>query len=149
MDFYNYLIGKAKSDQIEKIVVGGVISNNKNEFLILRRNIDDFMGGICEIPSGNMEVGENIVEALTREVREETNLDVENILLYINYFDYISGSGKKARQYNFYVKVREGDIKLTEHDLYSWMSIEEIEKSKIITDEVKNTLEISYYNITR
>lgn len=146
MDFYDYLMRKAKNDSIEKVVVGGVISKDK-EFLMLRRNSDDFMGGICELPSGNMESGENIREALIREVKEETNLDVADILSYINYFDYVSGSGKKARQYNFYIEVADGNIKLSEHDLYSWMSIDKVRSNKTITDEVKTVLEIVNFNI--
>ena len=37
----------------------------------MSRKTDDFMGGIDELPSGNMEKGENIYAALIREVKEE------------------------------------------------------------------------------
>ena len=114
----------------------------------MSRKTDDFMGGIDELPSGNMEQGENIYEALVREVKEETNLDVVNVKLYIGSFDYISGSGKKARQYNFVLDVKNtGNIILTEHDGYNWLTIEEIRKSSKITDEVKYILEICYFNL--
>ena len=63
----------------------------------MSRKIDDFMGGIDELPSGNMEKGENIYAALIREVKEETNLDIVNVKSYIGSFDYISGSGKKSK----------------------------------------------------
>ena len=72
----------------------------------MSRKTDDFMGGIDELPSGNMEKGENIYAALIREVKEETNLDIVNVKSYIGSFDYISGSGKKARQYNFVLDVK-------------------------------------------
>ena len=114
----------------------------------MSRKTDDFMGGIDELPSGNMEQGENIYDAIIRGVKEETNLDVVNVKSYIGSFDYISGSGKKARQYNFVLDVKNtGNIILTEHDEYNWLTIEEIRKSSKITDEVKYILEICYFNL--
>ena len=107
----------------------------------MSRKTDDFMGGIDEIPSGNMKKGENIYDALVREVKEKTNLDIVNVKSYIGSFDYISGSGKKARQYNFLLDIKNTEnIILIEHDEYNWLTIEEIRKSSKITDEVKYIL---------
>ena len=148
MGLYELLIRKGKQEGIVKNVVGAIILNEKNKVLIMSRKTDDFMGGIDELPSGNMERGENIYDALVREVKEETNLDVVNVKSYIGSFDYISGSGKKARQYNFVLDVKNTEnIILTEHDEYNWLTIEEIRKSNKITDEVKYILEICYFNL--
>ena len=145
MDFMNYLLEKGKEDGIIKNVVGGIVVKD-NKFLILKRKSDDFMGGTLEIPSGNMESGEDITTSIIREVKEETNLDVINVSKFINTFDYISGSGKSARQYNFLVEVNDNDILLSEHDEYYFMNIEEVLKNDSITDEVKYTLRIVSYN---
>ena len=148
MELYELLIRKGEQEGIVKNVVGAIILNEKNKVLIMSRKTDDFMGGIDELPSGNMEQGENIYNALVREVKEETNLDVVNVKSYIGSFDYISGSGKKARQYNFVLDVKNTEnIILTEHDEYNWLIIDEIRKSSKITDEVKYTLEICYFNL--
>ena len=148
MELYELLIKKGKEEGIVKNVVGAIILNEKNKVLIMSRKTDDFMGGIDELPSGNMEQGENIYDSLIREVKEETNLDVVNVKLYIGSFDYISGKGKKARQYNFVLDVKNtGNIILTEHDEYNWLTIEEIRKSNKITNEVKYILEICYFNL--
>ena len=148
MGLYELLIRKGKQEGIVKNVVGAIILNEKNKVLIMSRKTDDFMGGIDELPSGNMEQGENIYDSLIREVKEETNLDVVNVKLYIGSFDYISGKGKKARQYNFVLDVKNtGNIILTEHDEYKCLTIEEIRKSNKITDEVKYILEICYFNL--
>ena len=148
MELYELLIKKGEQEGIVKNVVGAIILNEKNQVLIMSRKTDDFMGGIDELPSGNMEQGENIYEALVREVKEETNLDVVNVKSYIGSFDYIYGSGKKARQYNFVLDVKNiENIILTEHDEYNWLTIEEIRKSSKITDEVKYILEICYFNL--
>lgn len=141
MNDFDYLLGKAKEEKIEKNVVGLVIVNRQGKILIMSRKSDDFMGGIDELPSGNMEIGEDILTALAREVKEETNCELNEILYYIDSFDYKSGSGKNARQYNFAIKVKETDnIVLTEHESYSWQTVEEIINNPKITHEVKNTI---------
>lgn len=150
MKFYDLLVEKAKEDGIVKNVVGGIVMDNENNILVLTRKIDDFMGGIDELPSGAVQAGENLYEALVREVKEETNLEVEDVIFYVNSFDYLSSSGKKTRQYNFVVKVKSMDnIKLTEHDNYKWESIAEARNNPKITDEVKYTLEEYYFNKTQ
>lgn len=141
MDNYGYLLEKGKKEGIEKNVVGAIIVNEQGKILVMSRRADDFMGGIDELPSGNMENGEDITTALAREVKEETNCDMQRILYYINSFDYKSGSGKNARQYNFAIKVKRTDnIVLTEHDAFSWETAEEIVNNPKITDEVKKTI---------
>lgn len=150
MKFYDLLIEKGKKEGIIKNVVGAIVLNKNNEILILTRKKDDFMGGIDELPSGNMENEEKINESLIREIKEETNLEIENITSYINSFDYISKTGKKTRQFNFAVTVKStNNVKLTEHDSYKWMSIDEAIKSTKITNEVKFVLEIYNFNFIK
>ena len=146
MDFYEFLKKKAEEDGIEKFIAGAIITNEKNEVLIVRRKKDDFMGGIYEIPSGNLEKDENIYEALIRETKEETNLNVEKVESYIDQFEYLSGSCKKCRQFNFEVSVSEGEILLTEHDMYKWLPLNEIEKENEISPELKHSLMIYKFN---
>lgn len=150
MNFYDLLIKKGKKEGIIKNIVGAIILNENNEFLILTRTKDDFMGGIDELPSGNIEKKEKINDALIREIKEETNLDIKSITSYINSFDYISKTGKKARQFNFAITVKSThNIKLTEHDSYKWISIDEVRKNTKITEEVKFALEIYYFNFIK
>ncbi|MCR5146672.1 MAG: NUDIX hydrolase [Clostridia bacterium] len=144
---YEYLLKEAKKEHIEKNIVGAIIINEQEKILILRRKTDDFMGGIDELPSGNMEENEDIPIALAREVKEETNCDMKEILFFIDSFDYKSGSGKNARQYNFAIKVKDtSNIVLTEHDAYSWKNVDEIIDNPKITAEVKKTIK-KYFEV--
>ena len=64
----------------------------------MSRKTDDFMGGIDELPSGNMEQGENIYEALVREVKEETGLNVKEII-YLNWIFKYESLGVECEEY--------------------------------------------------
>jgi 8-oxo-dGTP diphosphatase len=142
MDFSN-LLADAQQQGIEKNVVGAIILNEKKEILILTRNKSDFMGGIDELPSGNMEMGETLIESLTREVLEETGTEVDSVIGFIDSFDYLSKSKKKVRQYNFAITVSDvNNITLTEHETYKWLSFKQAFENSALTDEVKRTLSV-------
>ncbi|WP_249669874.1 NUDIX hydrolase [Polycladospora coralii] len=101
------------------MVVGAVIRID-NRFLLLERVDTDFVAGLVELPSGTVDTGESLFSALEREVREETGLMLEAIDQYLVSFDYVSGSNKNTRQFNFLIKTLAGDIRLepTEHQAY-------------------------------
>jgi 8-oxo-dGTP diphosphatase len=127
----------AKMDGIGQFVVGAVVQH-EGKVLLLQRPDDDFMGGIFELPSGKVEPGETLDEALRREVKEESYLDVTALREYIGSFDYTSGSGKKSRQFNFAVDVRAVEpIELSEHDAYLWAPLHE---DVPVTDAVRGVL---------
>ena len=62
--------------EIPIIGVGAVIWNEKNEIVLIRRGSEPRLGE-WSIPGGRLEWGESLREALLREVREETGLDIE------------------------------------------------------------------------
>lgn len=131
------LTSDAERDQVQQLVVGAVVVYD-GKVLLLQRPASDFMGGIWELPSGKVDPGEALDEALIREVREETGLDIAGIRKYLGEFDYRSGSGKKSRQFNFTVDVVSPEpIELTEHDAYAWTSL--IEEPPV-TDAVQEVL---------
>ena len=112
-----------KRDGIQKVVVGAVIRCG-DLVLLLKRRSDDFMGGLVELPSGRVDPREEIIEALKREVQEETGLKVESSDSFVGTFDYTSSSGKKTRQLNFLTRVKESKVRLNpaEHTEYYWLS---------------------------
>ena len=128
------LISAACKGDITRFVVGAVIMRGE-KVLLLRRPQDDFMGGIYELPSGGVEIGETLIAALSREIEEETGLRIEGIRQYVGSFDYESGSGRATRQFNFLTAVSEPlDIRLTEHDDYLWADREELESLLVSGD---------------
>ncbi len=136
---YEELVENSLKEGIQGFVVGAVIIKD-NKILLLERPKDDFMPKIFELPSGKVEENESLKEALIREVLEETNLKIKEIKKYIDSFDYLSSSKKKKRQFNFLVEVESFEnIKLTEHESYKFLTIEELENYNV-TESVKNTI---------
>lgn len=61
-----------------KTTVGAIITqeaNGQTQILLTRRNIDPYKGKWC-LPCGHINLNENVKDAVIREVREETGLDL-------------------------------------------------------------------------
>jgi len=133
----------ALQEGIEVLVGAGVIvlrQESSKYVLLLHRPPSEFMGGISELPSGKQEAGESIVETAIRETTEETGLLVTRVTHYLGHFDYISGSGKRSRQFNFILDVDDyRPVQLTEHEGYSWVQLPDLSERNI-TDEVSGIL---------
>lgn len=119
------LEAQATTDGIQKKVVGSVIAVRDKILVVVRSNNDEFLAGYAEIPGGGVEdgQGETILEALERETKEETGLNIIKVVEYIGSFDYVSGSGKKTRQFNFLVETDSTKVILDpgmEHSDYMW-----------------------------
>ena len=70
--------------------VGGLIVNDANELLLVRRARDPGKG-LWGLPGGFVDRGETIEEALSREVYEETQLQLEThdlLVTYPNQYNY-------------------------------------------------------------
>jgi 8-oxo-dGTP diphosphatase len=76
-----------KASHIVTSVVA-VIVNSDNQVLLTKRNIQPFLGEWV-MPGGKIDLGEPIMEALKREVREEVGLEVEVDRL-IDVFEHVT-----------------------------------------------------------
>jgi 8-oxo-dGTP diphosphatase len=131
----------AHRDGIQKLVVGAVI--HQGLVLILRRSAtDEFLPDIEELPSGGVDEGEDLLTALARELAEEIGwtgpLTVDPG--FVASFDYVSGSGRKARQYTFAVADDGGPPVLSEeHDNHRWIDPTHLVDSDL-TEETAQTI---------
>ena len=62
--------------------VVGIIHNTDAKILIAKRQDHQFMGGYWELPGGKIEPNETQEAALTRELREELGIEVNQLSLY-------------------------------------------------------------------
>jgi 8-oxo-dGTP diphosphatase len=130
------LLAATRAAGINRIVVGALILRN-NAILLLERRKDDYLGGIVEIPSGEVEQGETLSQALEREIEEEAGLRVVSINGYLGSFDYPSKSGRRTRQLNFLVNVRSSAVILSEHETFAWVAKADLNKYPITNETIK------------
>jgi 8-oxo-dGTP diphosphatase len=102
------------------------LKNSDGKMLALRRSETDPSRPLTwDLPGGNIEEGEDLVENLKREIFEEVGIEVENISI----LGALSGTSKKgeyAIQIAYIATVDNPEIKLSyEHDQYKWVTKEE------------------------
>jgi len=122
------------------IGVNGFIVNDGKFLLVKRADNDDFLPGVWEIPGGKLEIDESCEEGTTREVLEETGLDVE-IVSIISNWEYNHDSGyTRFVQLDFLCEAKNHEVKLSEeHSDYAWITFDDLDNYKI-SQEVKEDL---------
>lgn len=106
---------------------GAIILNKDcNKILLLfRGNRGDFND--WTFPKGHIEENENKLEAMTREVKEETGLDVDIIKVLPN-LEYVTDKNEKCIVYFYLVKSKNDLYLKLEHkeDFLEWVYIEDV-----------------------
>ena len=112
--------------------VGALIFNSERKVLLIKSHK---WRGKYTIPGGHIELGETIKEALKREVKEETGLDIYDIKfigLQEFIFDDVFWKKKHFIFLDFACKTDSTKIKLnSEAQEYIWVSLEEALKLPI------------------
>lgn len=98
-----------------------------SKFLILTKSSkEDVTPNTYDLPGGRFEFGENPEEAIVREVKEETGLDVKVVKL-INATAPIVKEKLQLFVATFLCKHISGELKLSsEHESAKWMSAQQI-----------------------
>jgi 8-oxo-dGTP diphosphatase len=130
------LRAKAQLDEIERLVAGSVVvkrtSRGVVKVLVLDRVPNEYLGGIEELPSGQVEAGEPLMDALVRELTEETGLKARAVRAYLFAFDYQSRANRKTRQLNFLVVPDDAEVRTSaEHNGHRWLSVDELAASRL------------------
>ncbi len=112
---------QALKDGITHISTGvAVIKDNK--ILMVRRQSNDYLGGVYELPGGGVDDGETIIDGAIRELKEETGLDVSRIITTFPGFDYSTNKKPHVRQINLLVETKPAPVTLSsEHDDFIWI----------------------------
>jgi 8-oxo-dGTP diphosphatase len=67
------------TDHLPLHVAVAVVVDTNGRLLIAQRFADTHQGGLWEFPGGKVEPGEDAVQALRRELREEVGIDIERL----------------------------------------------------------------------
>ena len=111
--------------RIKKELVSKVIIFDGREVLLLKRDADSVTERspwTWDLPGGHLDTGEGAEEAATREVEEETELNVSSM----SPVGQDSNIGKLT--YFYTAEDWDGEIKLSkEHEEYKWVSSTELD----------------------
>jgi len=108
-----------------KDVVAAIIKKD-NLYLIAQRDKNKYMGLTWEFPGGKVEPNENFHEALSREIQEELNIQ-------INVHEKIAEEKYKDDEINiilhyYLCSEKSGTIRLNEHENIAWVEKEDFDK---------------------
>lgn len=133
---------------VQQVVVGGVIYNtNKKVLVVCRPLTESVLPGFFELPSGKKEIGEGTLDALKREIKEETGLYINEATPF-SIFDYDVEKPDYVRettQINFLVFLDSASPKITlsEHNSYAWVNETELEVYKL-SDKTRETIKTAF-----
>ena len=120
--------------QIVILMATALIEKNR-KYLVLKRSKRNITNkGRWQFPEGKVKFGENLLKALKREVKEETNLNVVDAKL----FGINSSVSKEAagmfRLFRIVFKCKVvGKIKLSEdHEEYLWVNKKGLDKLNFV-----------------
>jgi nucleoside triphosphatase len=136
-----------------RVIVVVIINNSRGEFLICKKpkNLGIFPGQWA-LPGGGIEEKEKMLEAVEREVKEETGLRVSEITpLYFTddlQKKYLrSGTVEKHYMIYLYFRARAADdrVKLGEEfEDYSWVKIADLGKFDLNKATVKTFKKLGF-----
>ena len=120
------------------IMVDGIVEKDY-KLLLVRRKKDPFKGSLT-FPGGKVDEGEKVEDALKRELKEETNLDVEPTDILGVYSDPSRDPRGHRISISFIATIKSGDAKAADDaESIEWLPINEekdlaFDHNKILND---------------
>ena len=110
-------------------VVAAIIKNN-DYYLLAKRNKDKYMGLKWEFPGGKVEDRETFKEALSREILEELNVNIE-------IYNKVAQESYQDEEINivlhyFMCSLLDENIVLSEHEEIQWVKKQDFYKYEFV-----------------
>ncbi len=132
-----------KATFVQKVVIK-YPSNDK--FLVLIRNSNDkSRPGDFDIPGGSLKNGELHEDALRREVKEETSLEIYDINPVVINSNYDESENKYFIYVGYMATAKNTDVVINpeEHSSFTWMTVSEF-RAKAPQHILLNQIEKSF-----
>lgn len=134
-----------------KIAAKGLILFKGRYLLVLRSNKENIDPSMWDIPGGGIEKGETALEAVTREVKEETGIDISSSKISPIKNWTLEKNGRKFSGVDFLCILENyQEIKLSpEHISANWLSEKEIMERKEVPGWLKESVELAAAKLKR
>ena len=112
------------------IDVVAAIIKSEDYYLLAKRNKDKYMGLKWEFPGGKVEQNESFKEALSREILEELNVNIEihNKVAEERYQD----AEINITLHYYMCSLIDNDIVLSEHEAIEWVKKQDFLKYEFV-----------------
>jgi putative flippase GtrA/8-oxo-dGTP pyrophosphatase MutT (NUDIX family) len=124
------ILNSRNQDTDRDWVVGALVYNRRGQFYFHRRTFErKLFPGCWDVVGGHVEAGETVLEALGREIREETGWELKQVKELILELDWSSETPQGTElkhEFVFIVEV-DGDLEhpvleAGKHDKFAWVS---------------------------
>ena len=114
-----------RTNNLPKVVVGGLIYQNK-KILICQRKEEGDHPLKWEFPGGKLKDNENNQEALKRELKEELNIEIYEMFFFDEYLYEYKKLSKKLKLIFFQIFQFGGEIQNKVHQQLKWIEISKL-----------------------
>jgi 8-oxo-dGTP diphosphatase len=154
MNLASQLVLEADNDGIDQLAVGAAIFYDGKLLIVTRAKDEEILPENREMPGGSVDPGENLIEAVLREMKEETSVEATMIEDYVGSFDFTLGDGRRVRQFNFLILPTSAVVKLNpvEHSDFFWFDPkypDDLDTVKMTSEMKGSILEISHIILNR
>jgi 8-oxo-dGTP pyrophosphatase MutT (NUDIX family) len=120
-------------DQPSIEIACGAICEQEGRILMVREYRQD-EGHVLNQPVGGLELGESILDAAIREVREETGLEIE-LTHFLGAYVWLINDGKTSIRFCFVARVIGGNLRpepRTDSETVKpvWLSLQQLKESE-------------------
>jgi len=114
---------------ILQVGVKALLKNKEGKYLLLERSLKKYpeIKGRWDIVGGRINPGDTLIDSLKREIKEETNLDLEKTPRLIAAQDIIVGDEKHVVRLTYMVEIDgEPTLDTEENENFKWLTLDEI-----------------------
>ncbi len=117
---------------MDRLAVGAVIVNDEGRAFVHRRGPDRQLFPNCwDLPGGHVEEGETPLEALEREVLEETGWRVRRVVAELGEMSWVGNDGVRRLELDYLVEV-DGDLtaprlEWPKHVEFTWVRLDDLD----------------------
>ena len=137
-----------KTNNLPKVVVGGLIYQNE-KILICQRKEEGDHPLKWEFPGGKLKDNANNQEALKRELKEELSIEINEMILFDEYLYEYKKLSKNLKLVFFQIFQFEGEIQNKVHQQLKWIDISKLGDYDFLEGDLKiiNKLKNNDFNI--